>query len=81
MERFRQAFELYDVVRVDHFRGLDRFYEIDTGKTTAVKGKWKHGPKYELFRTAQSVLGKLKIIAEDLGSLDKGVYRLMGETG
>ena len=81
VERFRQAFELYDVVRVDHFRGLDRYYEIDAGETTAVKGKWKHGPKYELFRTAESLLGKLNIIAEDLGSLDKGVYRLMDETG
>ena len=81
VERFRQAFELYDVVRVDHFRGLDRYYEIDAAETTAVKGKWKHGPKYELFRTEESILGKLNIIAEDLGSLDKGVYRLMDETG
>ena len=81
VERFRQAFELYDVVRVDHFRGFDRYYEIDAGEETAIKGKWKQGPKYELFQTAENKLGKLNIIAEDLGSLDKGVYRLMDETG
>ena len=79
-ERFRQAFELYDVVRVDHFRGFDRYYEIDAGEETAIKGKWKQGPKYELFQTVENKLGKLNIIAEDLGSLDKGVYRLMDET-
>ncbi len=81
VERFRQAFELYDVVRVDHFRGFDRYYEIDAGEETAIKGKWKSGPKYELFQTAENKLGKMNIIAEDLGSLDKGVYRLMDETG
>ena len=80
-ERFRQAFEWYDVVRVDHFRGFDRYYEIDAGEETAIKGKWKQGPKYELFQTVENKLGKLNIIAEDLGSLDKGVYRLMDETG
>ena len=80
-ERFRQAFESYDVVRVDHFRGFDRYYEIEAGEETAIKGKWKQGPKYELFQTVENKLGKLNIIAEDLGSLDKGVYRLMDETG
>ena len=80
-ERFRQAFELYDVVRVDHFRGFDRYYEIDEGEETAIKGKWKQGPKYELFQTVENKLGKMNIIAEDLGALDKGVYRLMDETG
>lgn len=56
-------------------------YEIDAGEETAIKGKWKQGPKYELFQTVENKLGKLNIIAEDLGSLDKGVYRLMDETG
>ena len=66
---------------MDHFRGFDRYYEIDAGEETAIKGKWKQGPKYELFQTVENKLGKLNIIAEDLGSLDKGVYRLMDETG
>ena len=81
IERIRQSFELYDVVRIDHFRGFDRYYEIDAGEETAIRGKWKQGPKYELFQTAESQLGKLNIIAEDLGLLDKGVYRLMEQTG
>lgn len=79
-ERFRQAFLLYDVVRVDHFRGFDRYYEIGADETTAVNGTWKRGPKYELFQTIENVLGKLNIIAEDLGVLDSGVYRLIRET-
>ncbi len=80
-ERFRQAFELYDVVRADHFRGFDRYYEIDAGEKTAVHGVWKTGPKKELFEAAEKKLGRLNIIAEDLGTLDRGVYRLMAETG
>ena len=68
-------------MRVDHFRGFDRYYEIDEGEETAIKGKWKQGPKYELFQTVENKLGKMNIIAEDLGALDKGVYRLMDETG
>lgn len=81
IERIRQSFELYDAVRIDHFRGFDRYYEIEAGEKTAVNGTWRRGPKYELFQAAENALGKLNIIAEDLGSLDKGVYRLMEETG
>lgn len=80
-ERFRQAFDLYDVVRADHFRGFDRYYEIDAGAKTAVHGVWKAGPKKELFEAAEQKLGRLNLIAEDLGTLDRGVYRLMAETG
>ena len=80
-ERIRRSFELYDAVRIDHFRGFDRYYEIDAGERTAINGTWRRGPKYELFQAAENALGKLNIIAEDLGSLDKGVYRLMDETG
>lgn len=80
-ERFRQAFELYDVVRVDHFRGFESYYEIDAGEQTAVRGAWKPGPKKELFEAVEKKLGKLNLIAEDLGALNRGVYRLMAETG
>ena len=66
---------------MDHFRGFDRYYEIEAGEKTAVNGTWRRGPKYELFQAAENALGKLNIIAEDLGSLDMGVYRLMDETG
>lgn len=81
IDRFRQAFEMYDVVRVDHFRGFDRYYEIDASEKTAINGKWKYGPKYELFQIIEKQLGKLNIVAEDLGKQDVGVKRLMEKTG
>ena len=81
IERLRQAFLLYDVVRLDHFRGFDRYYEIEAGSDTACEGVWHSGPKEELFRCAEAALGKLKIIAEDLGIQDAGVRRLVRVTG
>ena len=81
IERIRLAFSLYDVVRIDHFRGFDRYFEIDADAETAIGGKWKKGPGFALFEAAQAKLGELDFIAEDLGSLDAGVYRLMRKTG
>lgn len=81
IERFRQAFSLYDVVRLDHFRGFDRYYEIAATAETAERGIWERGPRTKLFRAAESALGSLRFIAEDLGALDEGVYRLLDETG
>lgn len=81
IERMRRAFELYDVVRIDHFRGFDRYYEIDAKAETAIGGKWKKGPGAKLFEEAKARLGRLPVIAEDLGLLDEGVYRLMRKTG
>ena len=81
IERLRQAFVLYDVVRLDHFRGFDRYYEIEAGSVNAVHGVWRTGPKSELFQKAEEALGKLPIIAEDLGIQDAGVRRLVRETG
>lgn len=80
-ERIRRAFSLYDVVRIDHFRGFDRYYEIDAGEETAVGGRWRKGPGYALFYAIEQKLGRLDFIAEDLGTLDVGVYRLMKKTG
>ena len=81
IERIRLAFSLYDVVRIDHFRGFDRYFEIDADAETAIGGKWKKGPGIALFEAAKAALGELDFIAEDLGSLDTGVYRLMRKTG
>ena len=81
IERLRQAYRLYDVVRLDHFRGFDRYYEIGADSPNAVHGVWRSGPKSELFRFAEQKLGKLNIIAEDLGVQDAGVRRLVRETG
>ena len=79
--RIRRAFALYDVVRVDHFRGFDRYYEIPAGNETAVGGRWRRGPGMALFDAAQRALGKLDFIAEDLGTIDDGVRRLIRKSG
>ena len=81
IQRMRRAFSLYDVVRIDHFRGFDRYYEIAAGEETALHGRWRRGPGIRLFRAAEEALGPLPIIAEDLGLLDSGVLRLMKRAG
>ena len=80
IDRFRRAFELYDVLRVDHFRGFDRYYEIPAGEATAINGKWVNGPKNALFKAVKNELGDILVIAEDLGTLDEGVYKLLCDT-
>lgn len=80
MKRLAKCFELYDVVRIDHFRGFDSFYCIPFGATDAKKGKWKKGPGYALFDTMKKELGDRKVIAEDLGFLTPSVIRLVKRT-
>ena len=63
-------------MRIDHFRGIDRYYEIDADAEDATKGKWQDGPKEKLF---EGVTGE--IIAEDLGVMDDGVISLLKKTG
>lgn len=75
-KRFENAFEIYDVVRIDHFRGIDRFYEIDAESEDATKGHWREGPKEKLF---EGITGE--IVAEDLGVTDDGVLALLNKTG
>ena len=83
MKRMEYCFALYDLVRVDHFRGFDEYYSIPYGQDTAVNGKWEQGPGIEIFRRMEEYFGKkeLPIIAEDLGFLTPSVYRLLEETG
>lgn len=83
MKRMEYCFSLYDLVRVDHFRGFDEYYSIPYGQDTAVNGKWEQGPGIEIFRRMEEYFGKkeLPIIAEDLGFLTPSVYRLLEETG
>ncbi len=69
IERMAYSFKLYDVVRVDHFRGFDEYYAIPYGEETAVNGRWEKGPGLELFEVIREKLGQLNIIAEDLASL------------
>ncbi len=75
--RLQKALSMYDIVRIDHFRGFDRFYAIPAGSKNAKVGRWCDGPKEALFEGKRD----WKIVAEDLGILDEGVYRLMRNTG
>ena len=67
IRRIAYCSELYDVVRIDHFRGFDEYYSIPYGDTTARNGHWEKGPGIALFEAAKNRLGELNIIAEDLG--------------
>lgn len=71
----------YDVVRIDHFRGLDRYYSIKADAENARAGEWLDGPKKELFEAAEERLGELPLIAEDLGVMDDGVKKLLKDCG
>ncbi len=83
--RFRMAFTQADVVRIDHFRGFYNYWEVPADEETAVKGRWLYGPGAPFFRTVTAALGKVAIIAEDLGDFDEesraGVDALQVEFG
>ncbi len=81
IKRLKKASELYDVIRIDHFRGLDRYYAIPAGAKTAETGEWVDGPSFKLFDAVKKSLGELEIIAEDLGVMDDGVLKLRKKTG
>ncbi|MDE6441635.1 MAG: 4-alpha-glucanotransferase [Clostridia bacterium] len=76
-QRIADCFKVYDVLRIDHFRGFDRFWKVPPTDKTARNGKWGDGPKAKLF---EDILDK-QIVAEDLGVLDEGVYKLMKDVG
>ncbi len=76
VERFRQMFDLYDAIRVDHFRGFDAYWEVGASEKTAINGKWVNGPGAKLFNTIKKQLGELPIIAEDLGVVTPSVEEL-----
>lgn len=81
INRIRHQFELYDVLRIDHFRGFDEFYSISYGSKTAEYGVWRKGPGMELFNAVKSALGEKQIIAEDLGFLNDSVRKLLSDSG
>ena len=80
-DRILYALSVFDYVRIDHFRGLDRYYEIDHDKTTAKEGEWIDVPSVELFNSIHKVINKDRIIAEDLGIIDDGVRNLLKFVG
>jgi 4-alpha-glucanotransferase len=74
--RMKQIFDLVDLVRIDHFRGFDAYWEIPGGSPTAEKGRWVKAPGEKFFKTLREHLGPLPIIAEDLGVITKSVEKL-----
>ena len=81
IKRIANCFRLYDVVRIDHFRGFDEYYAIPYGDATAENGWWEKGPGIDLFRAISASLGDREIIAEDLGYMTDSVKRLVEESG
>lgn len=81
MKRIGYCYKLYDVVRIDHFRGFDEYYSIPYGDETAEFGHWEKGPGYDIFKTMKAKLGRKAVIAEDLGFLTKSVINLVKKTG
>lgn len=79
--RIKKALTRFDYIRIDHFRGLDRFYEVPFGAVDARHGEWVKVPSDELFAAIHRVADKNRIIAEDLGIIDDGVRELIKKTG
>ncbi len=74
--RFAKKFEIADIVRLDHFRGFAKYWCVPFGESTAVNGTWEPGPGKDLFYAVENALGKLPIIAEDLGVITPDVVAL-----
>ena len=81
ISRMRYCFDLYDVVRIDHFRGFDEYYSIPYGAKNAVGGHWEKGPGIGLFRRLEECLGRREGIAEDLGYVTDSVRQLVRDSG
>jgi 4-alpha-glucanotransferase len=81
IDRFRAALRLVDVVRLDHFRGFEAFWEIPAGEPTAEKGRWVKGPGAALFEALRDALGELPIVAENLGVITPEVEELRERFG
>jgi 4-alpha-glucanotransferase len=85
VERVRRTLDLFDLARIDHFRGLVAYWAVPAGERTARNGTWKRGPGRALFRALESTLahppGRLPLVAEDLGVITPPVERLRREVG
>ena len=80
-KRISAMADLYDIIRIDHFRGFDSYYAIPAEDDTAKNGEWKEGPGMDLFKVLEKKLGKLPIIVEDLGFLTPSVIKLLKDSG
>ncbi len=81
IERFRAALRLVDIIRLDHFRGFEAYWEVPAGDTTAINGQWLKGPGADLFVAVQKALGDIPIVAETLGVITPEVVELRDRFG
>lgn len=81
IRRVEKCAQLYDVIRIDHFRGFDEYFSIPAEEDTAVNGHWEQGPGIGLFNAIKERLGNVEIIAEDLGFITDSVRQLVKDTG
>ncbi|MDE5859995.1 MAG: 4-alpha-glucanotransferase [Oscillospiraceae bacterium] len=81
ISRVAYSCELFDLTRIDHFRGFESFYAIPYGNETAEIGEWLEGPSMKLFRAIRGELGNVNLVAEDLGFLTADVRKMLKESG
>lgn len=81
LDRFRATFAMVDMIRLDHFRGFEAYWEVQATESTAVNGKWVKGPGADLFRAAKAKLGDLPFVAENLGVITAEVEAIRDEFG
>lgn len=79
--RMKTASTFFDVTRIDHFRGFDSYYAINSFEKNAINGEWIPGPGIDLFKKIRRKLGNIEVIAEDLGFLTPNVKKLLNDTG
>jgi 4-alpha-glucanotransferase len=81
IDRIRKNLEIYDQIRLDHFRAISEYWEVPAGSETAKEGNWKPGPGAPFFHTLLKAIGTLPVIAEDLGEINQEVYQLRDKFG
>ncbi len=79
--RMARILELVDLVRLDHFRGFEAYWEVPASEETAINGQWREGPGADLFEALEKNLGEVPLIAENLGVITEGVTNLMSRFG
>lgn len=79
IHRIEESFKIYDVLRIDHFKGFSDYWQVDGKAEVAKYGSWQPGPGYDLFKAVKEQLGDLPIIAEDLGNIDDKARKLLAD--
>ena len=81
IKRIEHLNSIYDIVRIDHFRGFESYYAIPYGEVNAINGTWLKGPGMDLFNAIKKEIGDIDIIAEDLGFITEEVHKLLDDSG